>query len=155
QWIEYDLSRKFPPQFAAAGYRYRSHVYMALKRYDDAINDLNRAVKGDPKNSGNYSSLAEIYHIRKQFDDEARCLTECIRLDGRDALYGRRAKAYREAKRYDLSLKDFTHGIALEPQNTVLLVERAQLYDLMGKHALAQQDRKKAQELDKGLFDKS
>jgi len=88
-----------------------------------------------------------------QNDDGIAYLTALIDEGGLDASARKeairmRARAYRDAERYDAALQGFDHAIALDPDFQSAIAGRGETYRLMGRHDEALADLNRAIELD-------
>ena len=67
---------KFPDE--ARLYRFRGHRYLSLRRFDDAVADLERAVVLDSTNYDITYHLALAYYLTKRYDDAVAAIDKCV-----------------------------------------------------------------------------
>lgn len=67
---------KYPDE--ARLYRFRGHRYMSLRRFDDAVRDLERAVSLDSTNYDITYHLALSYYLTGRYDDAAAAIDKCM-----------------------------------------------------------------------------
>jgi tetratricopeptide (TPR) repeat protein len=67
---------KYPEE--ARLYRFRGHRYMSLRRFDDAVRDLERAVALDSTNYDIAYHLALAYYLTGRYNDATRAIDECM-----------------------------------------------------------------------------
>ena len=67
---------KYPDE--ARLYRFRGHRYMSLRRFDDAVRDLERAVALDSTNYDIVYHLALSYYLTQRYDDAVAAIEKCM-----------------------------------------------------------------------------
>ena len=67
---------KFPDE--ARLYRFRGHRYLSLRRFDDAVGDLERAVALDSTNYDISYILALSYYLSGRYDDATAAIDKCV-----------------------------------------------------------------------------
>jgi tetratricopeptide (TPR) repeat protein len=67
---------KFPDE--ARLYRFRGHRYLSLRRFDDAVGDLERAVALDSTNYDITYQLALAYYLTQRYGDAAAAIEKCM-----------------------------------------------------------------------------
>ena len=67
---------KYPDE--ARLYRLRGHRYMSLRRFTDAVADLERAVVLDSTNYDIAYHLALAYYLTRRYDDAAAAIDKCV-----------------------------------------------------------------------------
>jgi tetratricopeptide (TPR) repeat protein len=67
---------KFPDE--ARLYRFRGHRYLSLRRFDDAVRDLERAVSLDSTNYDIAYQLALAYYVTERYADAAAVMGKCM-----------------------------------------------------------------------------
>jgi tetratricopeptide (TPR) repeat protein len=67
---------KYPDE--ARLYRFRGHRYMSLRRFDDAVRDLERAVSLDSTNYDITYHLALAYYLTQRYADAAAAIDKCM-----------------------------------------------------------------------------
>ena len=83
----------------------------ANREQKQALDDVNVAIRIDPKVPGHYTTRAEIYANRGDLEKAIADLTEVIRLDPQLAdAYERRGKLYSEKHDHDKAAADFAQA---------------------------------------------
>lgn len=59
-------------------YRFRGHRYLSLRRFDDAVRDLERAVSLDSTNYDIIYQLALAYYLTHRYADAAAAIDKCM-----------------------------------------------------------------------------
>jgi len=67
---------KFPNE--ARLYRFRGHRYLSLRRFDDAVRDLEHAVSLDSTNYDITYQLALAYYLTRRYADAAAAIDKCM-----------------------------------------------------------------------------
>lgn len=67
---------KFPNE--ARLYRFRGHRYVSLRRFDDAVRDLEHAVSLDSTNYDIAYHLALAYYLNRRYDDAVATIDKCM-----------------------------------------------------------------------------
>lgn len=67
---------KYPQE--ARLYRFRGHRYLSLRRFDDAVRDLERAVSLDSTNYDITYHLALAYYLTRRYADAAAAIENCM-----------------------------------------------------------------------------
>ena len=67
---------KFPNE--ARLYRFRGHRYVSLRRFDDAVRDLEHAVSLDSTNYDIAYHLALAYYLTRRYDDAVATIDKCM-----------------------------------------------------------------------------
>ncbi len=120
----------------------RAVLRIRTGRIDDAIDDLNAAVKLKPKAYQALVNLAQAYRGQGQLGKALETLQRAIEVEpGLAHLYRLRASLHLERNEPDLALEDFDRTIdrqgAASPYQVDDLIERGRLLLSKGKHAEA------------------
>jgi tetratricopeptide (TPR) repeat protein len=120
----------------------RGVLRIRTKRFDDAIADLNAAVKLKPRAYQAFVNLAQAYRQQGKLDKAHEQLERAIELEpGSAHLYRLRARLYLERDKPELALKDFDQAIERESADSPYQlddhIERGRLLLASGKFALA------------------
>ncbi|KAI93971.1 hypothetical protein T281_13560 [Rhodomicrobium udaipurense JA643] len=101
-------------QFAPA-YQNRAAIYAALKRYDEAAQDLDKVIALAPDNAALYVARGQAHAKERRWQPAFRDFSKAVELgpDNVPALIGR-ASQNLERKRADLALEDLNHAISLD-----------------------------------------
>ena len=122
---------------------------MALDRYDEAIEDLGRAVTFDPTSLDTYILRGHANLAARKTSDATKDFARAAEIDARSAAAWvglGSAKLYSDA--FDDALNDLGKALDLEPQAAVTYAYRAIVYKRMGQPELGQRDLERAQKLD-------
>jgi tetratricopeptide (TPR) repeat protein len=105
------------------GYNYRAKANFKKQNYDDAINDISKAINISPGTIPLYEVRAECY-VAKGINDKAETdysfvLSKTGKQDKRlDMLYSKRGQVLYNLNRYEESISDFNQSIKLAENNT-------------------------------------
>lgn len=144
---DYDKAIELDPNYAIA-YNNRGILYKETDQYEKAFKDYDKTIELDPNcveanyNRGNlYANLGQYEEALKDYD-------KAIELDPNYAsAYYNRGNVYDNLKKYAEAIEDYTRAIQLSPKLKVAYQNRARTYSIIGEKALAEADRKKAEEL--------
>src|SRR5205085_2331100 len=96
----------------------RAKVYCALKLYDDAINDLSKALIIDPSNAPIIlANRGEIYRLINRFDDALEDLNRALEREENSMALERRGAVLRTLGKDNDALADFMRIIQLDPRS--------------------------------------
>ena len=97
--------------------------------YDGAIQELDNAIKRDPKMAEAYMYRARSYNGKGNSDQAISDATKAIQLNPKMAMaYFARGCAYRDKKDYDRAIADNTEAIKLDPQLLSAYFNRGNAY---------------------------
>jgi len=96
-------------------HRDRGESYSSLKRYQQALADLNRAIEHDSSFIKAYISRAEVYKNLNRYEDALLGLNQALEIESDNELvFINRGLIYERLKRYEEALQDFERVIELE-----------------------------------------
>jgi tetratricopeptide (TPR) repeat protein len=105
----------------------------AARKYDEALADINEAIKQNPGLAYLYITRARTYNLKKDKTREIADLTEALRLEPQNLIaLTARGYAYFSAKVYDKSIEDNNKALTLDPKNLMALSNRAASYNNSG-----------------------
>jgi len=137
-------------------------------RYDEAIQEFNKAIeidskypsgyfyrgntyadKGDPENANSYYNRGICYSEKRDFDKAIADYTRTIEIDPNYAFaYYNRGLAYGRKGEHERTIADCTKAIEIEPDHTKSYSVRGIAYSYIGEFSNAINDFKKLIELD-------
>ncbi len=130
--------------------RQRAEIYYALKQYSKVIDDLNISLT-ERASDGQYSLRAKAYSALNKPALAAKDITSALAEKPHNwRLLEQRSKYYLDARDLNKALADFTELIQMDERSSSelcdaeLYLNRARVYELMGKPQLAALDRKRA-----------
>lgn len=130
--------------------RQRAELYYALKLYSKVIDDLNSSM-GKNASDGQYCLRARAYSALNKPALAAQDITSALSQKPHNwRLLEQRSKYYLDARDLNKALADFTELIQMDERSSSelcdaeLYLNRARVYELMGKPQLAALDRKRA-----------
>ena len=127
----------------------RGVTYRLMKRYDDALVDLDRAIELDHERASASSSRGQAYRLMGRYDDALADFTRAIELDpSSDWNFADRGYTYQLMGRYDDALADLTRAIELDPSSDWAITIRGQTYRALERYDDALADFDRAIELD-------
>lgn len=117
-------------------------------RQQDALDEYSKAIERYPENEVAYNNRGNVYYLLGQHENAIKDYNKAIELDPNDAdAYYNRGIVYKKLKKYAKAIEDFARVIQLNPEYKNAYLSRAGVYSAIGKEALAEADRKKAEEL--------
>ena len=144
---DYNTAIKLDPTYAYA-YNNRGNVYKKLGHPEDAFKDYNKAIELDPTYAYAYNNRGTLYKKLGQLEDALKDYNKAIELDSTYAYaYNNRGVAYEDLEKFAETIEDYTQAIQLDPKYKKAYLNRARAYSAIGEEALAEADRKKAEEL--------
>ncbi len=122
----------------------RANAYYANGQFPEALLDCDKLLRSDPDGSLLWIVRAKINvklgRTRDAIDDVTRELNSRYRFNEfENRAY--RASLYRAVGEYDLAIADCSWVLSMLPTHQAALEERANNYELIGEHELAQDDR--------------
>jgi TonB family protein len=120
---------------------------------EKALIDANETIRLSPNKPRGYRLRAAIYGNMKNWDLAVADMTKTIEVAGDDVFdydYARRGDYYSEAGKYEEAVKDLTRAIKMSPDWLYHYIERAKVFEKMGKNDLAEADLIKSAELETG-----
>ncbi|CAG8642690.1 5690_t:CDS:2 [Dentiscutata erythropus] len=119
------------------GYYIRLEVNKALKRYDDALSDINFVLYINSKDKdAEFARIQVLIRLKRQalYEDALKSLTSGLQSNPNDVkLLSNRGNVYRALHQYDNALTDFNHALKLYPKNVIaLLIIISQIHQLRG-----------------------
>jgi tetratricopeptide (TPR) repeat protein len=147
---DFDRALQVKPDLVDSGlYQYRAECFMEKQAYQQAVLDLQHAIRLYPTFFA-YSLLGRVYYKQNKLEESIQCFTKSIALNKKSFwTYKDRADSYVRLRQYAKALSDYAKFIELNPTAPVGYNARAQLYLKMGKKELADEDLKRAQKLEK------
>ena len=146
-------------------YYQRADFYQHIGQYQKAIDDYSKelALDSDPKGLYplTYQYRARAYERNQQFANAIYDYSRAIEMDlkkqnGQGSLeYFERGCAKTRQKQFQTAIHAYTKTIALLPKDGIAYYFRAQSYNKLGKHILAERDLRSAKNLgykDKGYY---
>ena len=102
----------------ASGYIVRGGFYREIKKYDLALNDLNKAIELEPKLIRAYYSRGYFYGISKQYDLALADFNKALTLDSKNTLgYYGRAGLQKDKGIYQSAISDFEKVLEINPND--------------------------------------
>jgi len=147
----FDFSKviEIDPEFANAYYA-RGLIYRRKGEHNQAIIEFTKAIELDPNFANAYSERGFVYLLKKDCDRAILEFTKGIELNpSLSFAYANRGECYINKKDFNRALKDFDKLIELNPDSYSAYQIRASVYEKLGQKNLADQDRKRARELEK------
>lgn len=144
---DYNKAIELNPNYVYA-YNGRGNVYKDLGRSEEALKDYSKAIELDPYYTNAYNGRGNAYRNLSRYEEALEDYNKALELDPDYVYaYNNRGNAYRDLSRYEESLKDYNKAIQLDPKYRNAYLNRARTYSAIGEEALAEADRKAAEEL--------
>lgn len=141
---------RLDPKNAAAWYC-RASMYRDKGERDKALADADEAIRLKPDQAQYYALRALLYGDKDMWDKGLADITKKIELHGSDAThydYASRGNFFYKLGKYEDSVKDYSEAIRLKPDYRYYYSDRARVYEKLGKTDLADEDKKKSNELE-------
>lgn len=120
----------------------KSHI--KTHRYNDAINELTKAVELDPQSAEAYRQRGIAYRRSRRTGSAIADYTRAIELQPEWAeAYRNRGRAFKDNKEYGKAIADFTRAIELDPRTAETYYNRGETHHLQhdDKRAIADLER--------------
>ena len=148
---EFAESPKVTPigdEFTASDYNNRGIAYHNLKRYQEALTDLNRAIQVDPNFANAYASRGNTYVDLQRYDKALADFQRAIQLDPTlIPAYAQRSSTYAALGRYAEALADVNRVIQLDPRVAQSYWHRGNIHAAMQRYDKALADYNRAIQL--------
>jgi tetratricopeptide (TPR) repeat protein len=133
----------------ALAYQGRAFALNGLRRHDDALEDLNKALALDPKNARAWASRGYTYSQLRQYEKELSDSSRAIELDPMlVAAWNTRGSAHSSLRQHDKAIADYTRAIELAPKLALLWSNRGSAYNDIHQYEKALADCARATDLD-------
>ncbi|MEH2354448.1 tetratricopeptide repeat protein [Nostoc sp.] len=128
---------------------WRGESYRLMKRYTEALQDLDCTIELDPNDQWALAHRGNIYRYMKRYPEALQDLDRAIELDSNDHwALAVRGDTYCLMKRYAEALKNLDRAIELDPNYQWALAHRGEIYRLIERYPEALKDLDRAIELD-------
>lgn len=142
------LSKK-DKELHASLYRFRSNLLQELGDTVKGLEEINKAIATDSKNSESYQDRGELYYNLNRMAESDADYRKVTELKPSEAIgyigLGRNAKVQGD---YPAAVSYFTKAISLEPNNSMAYAFRGNTYQLQEKYVQAADDIAKALAID-------
>ena len=126
--------------------------YVSIGKINQSVVEITKALELDPELYDGYIARADIFKNKKDYDKAIIDYNKAIEIRPDTAIpHTNRGLCYFYKQDYDSALKDFNKAIEVAPDFPDNYRRRADLYDRIRKKDLAQEDRKTADEIEKGI----
>lgn len=122
-------------------------VYLESGKYQQALDELNKAVKADPDSAVAYNDRACAY---QGLNNHRQAIADCdksLSLNKDPNTYVTRGFSFGQVGDVESQIRDYETAIKLKPGFAEAYYYRARAYEKQGKTELAKRDRDKAQSL--------
>lgn len=144
---DFNKAIELDPNQAVAYYN-RGNEYEKLRQYEKTIEDYSKAIELNPNDADVYNNRGVVYDDLGQYEKALEDYNKAIKLNPNDAVaYNNRGVVYENLKKYTKAIKDYTQAIQLNSEYKDSYLNRARVHSAIGEEALAEADRKKAEEL--------
>lgn len=144
---DYNKAIELDPDYALA-YNNRGLLYKKLGHPEEALKDYNKAIELDPEYAYAYNNRGNVYKKLGHPEEAFKDYNKAIELDPNYAhAYNNRGVAYGNLEKFAEAIHDYTRAIQLNPEYKTAYLNRADAYSAIDEEALAEADRKKAEEL--------
>ncbi len=116
-------------------YSSRVDVYYALKRYEEALADTNRAIELSPETARFYDDRGDVYYSLEKYEEALTDYSRAIELSPETAVfYDDRGNAYYSLEKYEEALAAFNRAIELSPETAAYYNRRGNAYYSLEKY---------------------
>lgn len=123
------LTVEYPLRDSAEYYNLLGFIYLKSKKYEQAIDVLNKGITRDRKYVDTYVNLAEVYLVKRDYDKAFNCINEALKIDSKYALaHNMKGLVYVAEKNYDEALKRFEKAQKLDPAFLQPCINQAIIY---------------------------
>jgi tetratricopeptide (TPR) repeat protein/predicted ATPase len=127
----------------------RGESHRLAERFDEALNDFNRAIELNPGDAWAIGSRGQVYAAKDCFHEALTDFDRAVELNpGYAWAISSRGETYRLMGRFDEALTDFSRAIELDPSYAWAISHRGETYREMGRFDEALTDFNRAIELD-------
>ncbi len=136
--VDYTSSLKL--ETSSQTYIARGKAFVLDEQYDKALADFNEALKFE-ESAKVYGLMSDANYKKDDFKNSIENYTNAIRLMPDAFFYVNRGMVYQRIKDYDSALQDYTKAIELDANNVEYYTLRYELYNIMQKFDLAEEDK--------------
>ncbi len=141
---DYNRALKLNPSYWKA-YFNRGNVYIDQKMYENAIADYNSTIKLNPNYPDAYGNRANAYDIQGNPENAIADYDKALELNPRDPkVYLNRGLTFSSLLQYENAIADYNKAIQLNPIYKTAYLKRAEVYRVLGKIELAEDDERTA-----------
>ncbi len=117
-------------------YTANARALIREKKYKSALEELNKAIALEPRNTATLRLRAYVFLLQKQWEKAIADYTVAINSISKVDVEGRsrRGFAYRNLKKYDLALEDFSKVIEAQPKDAEAYRRRIYIYRQLKKN---------------------
>ena len=124
-----DLSPLNPARYEDA-----SAILFNMKKYEQAIELLNIAIKNDLSFPKLHHYLSQAHYATKDYKNAIKHIKSALSVDPENTTYlNQLGISYKESQQYDEAIKVYNSTIKLDPENMVSIFNKAVLLHTMGK----------------------
>ena len=134
-------------------YSMRADCYEELDKYEEAIEDYNKAIELNPDWWDLYSNRADCYKKHEQYEEALEDYSKAIELSpDLSLLYRDRADCYKELEQYEEAISGYSEAIKIKPDSDYSYQKRGQCYQKLEQYSKAIKDFTKAIEIDSDWY---
>ena len=135
-----DYTSSLQLEISSQTYVARGKAYLLDKQYDNALADFNETLKIE-ESAKIYGLMSDANYEKENFNKSIENYTSAIRLMPNAYFYVNRGMVYQRIKDYDNAIYDYTKAIELDENNIEYYTLRYELYNIMQKFDLAEEDK--------------
>jgi len=143
--VDLNEAIELAPTMARAYFK-KADVLCELNQLQPAIAAIGQYIKLEPTTTSGRYFRGKLYSLSHQLDQAAADFSYCIKYGNAEVAPSHHylGKVLVEQKKYPEAIKEFTLGLKAgnTPHIHATLLDRSRAYDLIGKHDLAERDRK-------------
>lgn len=112
----------------------RGVAYWKLKRYMQAIVDLDESISLNPRDATSFYNRAEVHRARGDNERAIADYSKAMAMKSFSHPYNGRGNSYRNLGRYDQAIADYNAAIRISPGAAVIYANRGDTYVLMKQY---------------------
>jgi len=135
------------------GYNNRGLIYYYLNRYDEAIEDYNKAIELDPNIAMGYNNRGLIYYYLNRYDEAIEDYNKAIELDPNLAMgYNNRGLIYYDLMMYNEAIEDYNKAIGLDQNFAIAHANLGNSLYMTEDYDNAEKEYREALNINKNLY---
>lgn len=116
----------------------RAKTLLAHEDIEEAAREFRKLIKKEPQNFEGYLGIADCLYLQNEYLKARESADKALKLNPKSAeTFRRRGKINEKLNQLVPAIDDYTHAIALSPNNHLYLSDRADVYNKKGEYSKA------------------
>lgn len=116
----------------------RAKTLLAHEDIEEAAREFRKLIKSAPQNFEGYLGIADCSYLQSDYLKARESADKALKLNPKSAeTFRRRGKINEKLNQLVPAIEDYTHAIALSPNNHLYLSDRAEVYSKKGEYSKA------------------